>query len=351
MSTPASRRASEANGAAPELDERKSLVLRKVVAEHIESGQPVGSAHLVRDPEVAVSPATVRADMATLEREGYLTHPHTSAGRIPTDRGYRYFVDHLERTELDSAGEYQVDEFFDRAHGEIERLLRDTSRLLSQLTDHAAMVVAPAHTRLEVRSLLLTRLTPGLGLLVVVLSNGVVDKEPVEIAEHLADEALERVQAALRDALVGRPLGGVRRASRSGDPEVDGLVDACLLLLQREREIVPEAEEIYVGGTARMAEHFAALDQVREVLSILEQSFVVVNLIRDVLSSGDSVSIGTEHQLEPLAECSLVVAPYEVDDEVVGTIAVLGPTRMNYAQALAAVAGVSRRLGRELSGG
>src|ERR1700721_1864637 len=120
------------------LDERKSAILRKVVAEQIEHGQPVGSAHVVRDSEIDVSPATVRADMSALEREGYLTHPHTSAGRIPTDLGYRFFVDHLDEPGLDPASSEQVSAFFARAHGELDRLLLDTSRLLSQLTDHTA---------------------------------------------------------------------------------------------------------------------------------------------------------------------------------------------------------------------
>jgi heat-inducible transcriptional repressor len=335
------------------LDERKAVILRKVVAEHIDTGQPVGSAHVVRDPNIGVSPATVRSDMATLEREGYLTHPHTSAGRVPTDKGYRFFVDHLETSELDPAGEIRVSEFFARAHGELERRLRDTSQLLSEITDHAAVVVAPAHVHLDVRSVLLTRLGPTVALLVVVLSNGIVDKHPVEIAELTGEATIETAQSELRDLLVGHSLSQVTAAGpiHSGDGEADVLIAACLYVLEAQRAPIPEGEEVYVGGTAKMAEQFAALEQVREVLSILEQSFVVVSLIRDVLSTGEQVSIGAEHHLEPLAECSLVVAPYMIDNETVGTIAVLGPTRMNYAQALAAVAGVSRRLGNELSGG
>jgi len=334
------------------LDSRKSAILRKVVTEHIETAQPVGSTHVVRDPAIDVSPATVRADMATLEREGYLTHPHTSAGRIPTDKGYRFFVDHLSDAPLlDPASHEQVSNFFDRTHGELERMLQDTSRLLSRLTDHAAVVVAPAHEVLTLRSSLLTRLSPRLVLHVVVLSNGGVEKHSIEIEEATTDEEVAEANRLLAEHLSGQTLGSLAAPSPSGMAAVDAVIAACHRELSRGSSPSPSAEEVYVGGAARMAQQFSAVDQVREVLSILEQSFVVVSLLHDVLSAGQSVSIGAENRVESLAECSLVVAPYTVDNEVVGTIGVLGPTRMNYTQALAAVAVVSQRLGRQLSSG
>ena len=180
------------------LDPRKSTILRKVVTEHIETGQPVGSAHLVRDEDIEVSAATVRSDMAALEREGYLTHPHTSAGRVPTDQGYRYFVDHLEgRASLDPASAEQVETFFRRAHGELERMFRDTSQLLSTLTDYAAVVVAPAFEALSVRTALLARLSPTTALLVVVCSNGAVEKRTVEIDDATTDDEVDAASAIL----------------------------------------------------------------------------------------------------------------------------------------------------------
>jgi heat-inducible transcriptional repressor len=333
------------------LDARKSAILRKVVTEHIETAEPVGSAHVVRDPLIDVSPATVRADMAALERDGYLTHPHTSAGRVPTDKGYRFFVDHLCATApLDPAREGQVQDFFAKAHGELEKMLHDTSRLLSQLTDYAAVVVPPAHDVLAIRSSLLTRIGPRVALLVLVLSNGALDKHTIELDED-PDEVVERAAAQLAMQLGGQLLGQAPQAAPSGDAAVDALVERCLRQLVRAGRPGPSSDQIYVGGTARMAEQFVAVETVREVLAILEQSFVVVTLIRDVLSHGQQVSIGAENGVASLAECSLVVAPYEVDDEVVGTIGVLGPTRMNYPQALAAVAVVSERLGKQLTAG
>ena len=334
------------------LDSRKSAILRKVVTEHIETAQPVGSSHVVRDPAIDVSPATVRADMSALEREGYLTHPHTSAGRIPTDKGYRFFVDHLaDAPLLDPASHEQVSEFFSRAHGEIERMLRDTSRLLSNLTDHAAVVVAPAHEVLTVRSSLLTRLAPRVVLHVAVLSNGSVEKHSFEIDEQTSDDDVATANALVAAQLTGRTVASASRPPSSGNAAVDAVATACVHGLSGATRPLQSSDEVYVNGAARMAQQFAAVDQVREVLAILEQSFVVVSLLQDVLSAGQSVAIGAENRVGSLADCAVVVAPYTVDDEIVGTIGVLGPTRMNYPQALAAVAVVSQRLGRRLSNG
>jgi len=334
----------------PALDARKSTILRRVISEHIQTGQPIGSAHVVRKGEIDVSAATVRSDMAALERDGYLTHPHTSAGRIPTDKGYRFFVDQLDdATALDPASEEQVEAFFERAHGALERMLRDTSQLLSQLTDYAAVVVGPTHGTLSVRSSLLTRLGPRTALLVVVLSNGVVEKRSLEVDEAVTDALVERANSVLKEQLPDQTLGHLAPMKTSGDAALDRVVRSCYAVLPGIPAAEPGDEDVYVGGASHMADQFSAVDTVREVLGILEQSFVVVSLISELLAQGRSVAIGTESGLPSLAECSLVVAPYEAGKELVGTIGVLGPTRMNYPQALATVAVVSQRLSRELS--
>jgi heat-inducible transcriptional repressor len=333
------------------MDERKAAILNTVVTEYIETAQPVGSVHVVRDPSIDVSAATVRADMAALEREGYLTHPHTSAGRIPTDKGYRFFVDHLAGSHELGEGEVrQVQSFFDAAHGEIERMLRDTSTLLSELTNYAAVVVAPDHETLTVCSAMLARLGPRTGLMVVVHSDGSVEKHPVELPEGATETTVAAASARLQAGLVGRPLaaGAADPPAPSGDRDVDDVLKRCHAALAAQAG-KPDVEQVYVGGASRMARAFDAVETVRAVLTTLEKTYVVVNLLQDALAHERFVSIGGEHGIGPLAECSVVVAPYEIDREVVGTIGVLGPTRMNYPQALAAVAVVGRRLGRELS--
>ena len=339
------------------LDDRKAAVLNAVVAEYIDSAQPVGSGHISGRPGLEVSSATVRSDMAALERDGYLTQPHTSAGRIPTDKGYRFFVDHLGREGvLGPDQRQQVRQFFRRVHGEVDDLLGRTSGLLAELTDYAAVVVGPGHDRSTVRSVQVVELGARLGLLVVVLSDGSVEKATFELPEGTDESALVAVANRLTAGLRDRPLadagdlGGETLPGEAapGEPSHGELLGrAALTLATMARP--DDHEHVFVGGSSRMAAAFDAMDTVRSVLSILEQQLVVVELLEQILDRGLSVAIGTEHGFEPLASCALVVAPVAVEGEPAGTIGVLGPTRMHYPRALAAVQLVGERLSERLA--
>jgi heat-inducible transcriptional repressor len=332
------------------LDERRAAILRAVVEGYIETAQPVGSGHVARREGIAVSPATIRNDMVVLEQEGYLSQPHTSAGRIPTDKGYRFFVDSLVGPgELDAARRQQVKSFFATTHGAIEDMLHSTSQLLSNLTDYAAVVVGPPHEQATIRSVQLVGLGARTGLVVAVLSNGVVEKATIDLADDTGEERLAAATAHLSKCMIGGTLADLPAVTDSGDGQLDDVCGAASRALSGGHE--KEADHVYVGGASRMAVAFDAVETVRRVLGALEQQYVVVGLLRDVMDRGLSVAIGTEHGLEPLAECSVIVAPYMVEGERAGTIGVLGPTRMHYPQALAAVAIVSSRLGHRLSEG
>lgn len=334
----------------PNLDDRKAAILRAVVEEYIETAQPVGSGHVARAPGVDVSSATVRNEMALLEQEGYLEQPHTSAGRIPTDKGYRFFVDQLHvEPSLDRSGSQAVSSFFAQAHGELERMLDDTSRLLANLTDYAAVVVAPHNERATIRSVQLVGLHERMALLVVVLSNGQVDKHGIDLPEGADDARLGAATVKLSEFALGASPAQLPPFPATGDGVLDEILARSRTALGSPE--AGEADELFIGGTARMAGAFQAVETVREVLAILEQQYVMVTLLRDVIDRGLSVAIGSETGLQPLAECSVVVAPYQVEGETAGTIGVLGPTRMNYPQAIAAVAVVSKRLSTHLSEG
>jgi len=332
------------------LDERRAAILRAVVEGYIETAQPVGSSHVARHGDIAVSPATVRNEMVALEQDGYLSQPHTSAGRVPTDKGYRFFVDSLVGPgQLDATRRQQVKSFFDSAHGAIEDMLHSTSQLLAGLTDYAAVVVAPPHEQATIRSVQLVGLGARTALFVAVLSNGVIEKATVDLADDTDDARLAAANAHLSSCLIGSTLADLPSLSASDDALLDDVCAASLRALESGHD--KEADQMYLGGVSRMAQAFDAVETVRRVLTTLEQQFVVVDLLRDVLDRGLSVAIGAEHGLLPLAECSVVVAPYEVDGEPAGSIGILGPTRMHYPEALAAVAIVSQRLGRRLSEG
>jgi len=329
------------------LDERKTAILRAIVQEYIATAQPVGSTHIANAPGVNVSSATVRNEMAVLEQEGYLVQPHTSAGRIPTDKGYRFFVDHLTAPRpLDQVTSQRVGAFFDAAHGRLEEMLHQTSQLLAQLTHHASLVVGPAVDRAVVRSVQVVGLSARVAVVVAVFSNGSVENETIELSGEVSELRLASATSHLQRHLAGRTLSPDALVS-SGEPDIDEVCRAALSSLLAARH----QEPVFVGGTAVMAQSFDAVDTVRTVLHTLEQQYVMVSLVRDVLNRGLSVAIGAEHGVEPLVACSVVVAPVVVDGEHLGSIGVLGPTRMDYPQALATVEVVSDRLGRHLGDG
>ncbi len=341
------------------LDDRKATILRAVVAEYIETAQPVGSGHVAQAPGINVSSATVRNDMAVLEQEGYLVQPHTSAGRVPTEKGYRFFVDNLGAPDqLVGADAQQVRTFFRAAHGELEQMLQDTSRLLAGLTQYAAVVVGPPHEAATIRSVQLVGLTPRVALLVMVLSNGVIEKRTLEFDHDIEELQLAAAAVALAPQVVGESLtAAAGLATPGGAGTTDGSTAAgsvADIVTRAFTALAPDEhhdEQVFIGGASRMASAFDAVAQVSEILQILEQQYVVVSLLRDVLDRGLNVAIGTETGMVPLADCAVIVSPYTVDGEAAGTIGVLGPTRMNYPQALAAVAVVSQRLGHRLSEG
>jgi len=332
------------------LDERKASILRAVVTRYIETAQPVGSSQVVDSAAVGVSSATVRNEMTLLEREGYLAQPHTSAGRIPTEKGYRYFVDHLPgHGDLGPVQAREVRAFFSHAHGELEQMLKSTSRLLAKLTATTALVVGDVAETATVRSVQLVPLTGRSMLAVVVLSNGSVLKRSVESAQVLTDDQVAAATRAVAETLSGQQVHERFAAVPSGDAAVDDLVERALGAIRVTAE--EERRHVFVEGSANMAGAFETVSTLQEVLHVLEQQITVVSLLEDVLHRGLSVAIGSETGVAPLAECSVVVAPFMVGGEHAGTIGVLGPTRMNYAATLAAVAMVSRRLSHVLTEG
>ena len=330
------------------LDDRKTAILSAVVQEYIATAQPVGSGHIAEAPTVNVSSATVRNEMAHLEHEGYLVQPHTSAGRIPTDKGYRYFVDHLTSPgRLDAATTRQVGEFFSAAHGRLEEMLHQTSNLLATLTNNAGVVVGPSAGAVPVRRVQFVSLSMTAATVVVVFVNGAVEHVPIELIQGDDDLKLSAAGAHLSAALDARVLGSVTSVSDTGDAVVDRLCASALDALHA----ASNPEQVFTGGAAAVANAFDAVEVVRSVLATLEQQFVVVTLVSDIVNRGMSVAIGVEHGVQPLSACSVVVAPVIVDGEHLGSVGVLGPTRMDYPQALATVEVVSKQLGQRIEEG
>jgi heat-inducible transcriptional repressor len=339
-----------------ELDERKATILRAIVEEHITTAQPVGSQTVARSRNLGVSSATVRNDMTVLEREGFLVQPHTSAGRIPTDRGYRFFVDNFDRQPgLAPAQRRVVSDFFtlfQSAHQVLEELLNETSQLLARVSTHTAVVVGSHVEVATVRSVQLVTLQPSLVLALAVLSSGRVEKCMLHLPPDTDDATVATAGALLDTQLAGSPWNALPELRPVAGPAADSLArEARDALAARAAQEL--SDQVYVGGVSRLAaeqEAFPTSASAARLLELLERQVEVVSLVHDLLDQGTTtVRIGSENSVDELRDCSIVVAPYRVDGEVAGTVGVLGPTRMDYRQALAAVEAISQQLGDVLS--
>jgi heat-inducible transcriptional repressor len=341
------------------LDERKSQILRAIVEEYVATAQPVGSQTVVARRSLDVSAATVRNEMTVLEREGFITQPHTSAGRVPTDRGYRFFVDHFAPiSSLPSPQRREVADFFSSATAVMDDLLHDTSQLLARITRHAAVVVGPAVDAALVRAVHLVALDAENVLVIAALGSGAVEREIIRFADGVSVSVLERAEGVLARRLVGHELADtVGGDARDNDDPArpirnDNPDDVARVALDALLARGGSGEPLFVGGASRLAaesEAFTSPESVSRLLGLLEQHVVVVGMMRELLGPGLTVTIGSEHRRSDLQECSLVLAPYLVDGAPAGTVGVLGPTRMDYRQAQAAVRTISQQLSRELS--
>jgi heat-inducible transcriptional repressor len=336
-----------------DLDERKAAILRAIVEHYVDSAQPVGSQTVTQSAGLGVSAATVRNEMSVLERDGFIVQPHTSAGRVPTDHGYRYYVDHLAGAgALAPVERRRIVEFFTSATMAMDDLLHETSQLLARVTAHAAVVIGPQPESVTVRSAHLVLLQPRVMLAVVIMSNGAVEKETVVLDADAAPGDVSDAGNRLAAHLAGHRLvevPGLVFTAAPGD-RADALAEASRDAFASRVEL-HHGEPLYVGGASHLAaeqESFASTSA-SGLLDLLEQHVVLATLLRELLGPGLTVRIGSENERADLRECSIVLAPYLVEGEPLGTIGVLGPTRMDYRKAQAAVSTVSRRLGQQLS--
>lgn len=339
----------------PELDGRKAEVLRAIVSHYVRSGEPVGSKTIVERFDLGVSAATVRNEMSALEAGGLIYQPHTSAGRVPTDAGYRYFVDAWTGdVRLPSTEARRVRSFFVEPRWELEEALRRTASLLSSLTDHAAVVFAPALDRSLVRHVELIGLGGRRAMLVVVTDTGRVENHVVLTSDGVDDVQLEQTADMLNRVVTGVALElapGTVAASLDRFPlELRDTAAAAASVLRDEMSR-RESERIFLEGTSNIVdEHkFSDLETVRQVIGALEHRRLLLELLADALAHERvAVRIGSENAIEEMQPCSVITASYGAEGKPVGSLAVVGPTRMDYRRTIAAVCEVASNLGRML---
>jgi heat-inducible transcriptional repressor len=340
----------------PDLDDRKSVILRAIVSHYVRSGEPVGSKTLVDSYKLNVSPATVRNEMVALEEAGYIYQPHTSAGRIPTDAGYRFFVDMWGRNvKLPAEQARQVQRFLGEPRWELEDSLQKTATLLSTLTHQAAVVFAPALDRSVVKRVELVRLAGNRAMTLLVTDTGRVENNIVLIPEDLDDVQLDQTAEMLNRLVDGTPLeqtpAKIRENLDSFPLEFRDAVKTVANGLDTELGTT-ESERMFLEGASNIVdEHsFADLETVRQVIETLEHRRLLLEVLADALGYETvHVKIGSENSAEEMQYCSVITAPYGWDDNIVGSLAVVGPTRMDYRRTIAAVNEVAFALGRLLT--
>jgi heat-inducible transcriptional repressor len=336
-----------------DLDERKRAVLRAVVTEYVATGQPVGSAHVVGAARLEVSAATVRSDMGALEELGLVTQPHTSAGRVPTDRGYRWFVDDLRNAPALDARQREVIEELLGSARDVEDLLARTTTVLSQLTRLVSLVISPAIATSRLRLVELVPLGPLSALLLLVADTGRVEKHTVDLPVGGDERDLDRTRAMLAERLVGRRFGDVgsvlRLLSDEAPADLRPLVRAVADAATDVRE--ERVHQVFVGGQSALVDDVSLQrEELARLLQLLEERETLARLLEEAVEGPEqgapTVRIGEENPLEDLRPTSLVAQRYQLVSS--GSLGVLGPTRMDYGSALATVRAVSDQLQRTL---
>jgi heat-inducible transcriptional repressor len=333
------------------LDDRKLEVLRAIVEDYVSTQEPVGSKALVDRHNLGVSPATIRNDMAALEDEGYIAQPHTSAGRVPTDKGYRLFVDRLSTVKPLSTPERRAIQSFLDGALDLDDIVSRTVRLLAQLTRQVAVVQYPSLSRSGVRHVELVALSSTRLLVILITTTGRVEQRVVETPAEVDDTLLAELRAQLNAATVGMRLS--EAAGRLADlterftpgerPTVSAVLSALLESLVEEHE-----DRIVLAGTANLARFGPDFPHsIRPVLEALEEQMVLLRLLGEARDpSVLTVRIGAENEHEALATTSVVSVGYGTESEVLAKLGVLGPTRMDYPGTMGAVRAVARYVGK-----
>jgi heat-inducible transcriptional repressor len=338
-------------------DDRRFDVLRAIVSDFVATKEPIGSKSLVERHNLGVSSATVRNDMAVLEAEGYIAQPHTSSGRVPTEKGYREFVDRLDDVKPLSGAERRAIQNFLASGVDLDDVLRRAVRLLAQLTRQVAVVQYPTLSASTVRHLEIVQLTPARLLMVVITDSGRVDQRIVELGDTIDDHQLAQLREMLGQALDGKKLLAASvavadLASQMGRTGTlgDAVGRSATVLL--ESLVEHDEERLLLGGTANLTRNVADFGgSLRPVLEALEEQVVVLRLLAHQQDAGKvTVRIGHETEAEQMAGTSVVTTTYGPEDNVFGGMGVLGPTRMDYPGTIASVAAVAMYIGEVLGG-
>jgi len=332
------------------VEERKLAVLRAIVEDYVATQEPVGSKTLVERHQLGVSPATVRNDMAALEDEGLIAQPHTSAGRIPTDKGYRFFVDRLTTLKaMSSAEKRAISSFLEDAH-DLDDVVQRSVRLLAQLTQQVAIVQYPSLAKSTIRHIELVALSTNRLLAVLIMSTGRVEQRVVEVPVELTDQLIGELRLRLNTAAAGErisdaavALGALPEQAAGATSNAYTVIVAALVEAMANHS---SDDRVVVGGTANLARFGDNFEHsIKPMLEALEEHVVLLKLLGEATTSDTvTVRIGTEGPIDELSSTSVVATGYGASNETLAALGVVGPTRMDYPGSMAAVRAVARYL-------
>lgn len=336
------------------LDERKRKILQTIVDDYVSTAEPVGSRTLARKYGLGISPATIRNEMSDLEVLGYLEQPHTSAGRIPSPRGYRFYVDCLlappKISEHDIA---LITNWYESRVRSIEEVFQETAKLISRMTRNISMVTAPQLSKSSFKYLQFLPLDDHRAIVVVVTDAGFLENKVIEIPEGTSFQDLQQIAAGINGRLGGLSFDQIKH-SLLREVKNDILANPALfesaLSILRQALAVEKADRVYLGGTTQLLgqPEFRDVDKIKGLLTMLEEEKLLADILHMTDGDGLIVTIGQENKYSGIRDCSMVQATYRVDGQVIGTLAVLGPTRMDYGKIIGVLEFMHRHLGETL---
>ncbi|OKL38159.1 heat-inducible transcriptional repressor HrcA [Domibacillus mangrovi] len=324
------------------LTDRQLFILQIIIDDFIRSAQPVGSNNLAKKEDVSYSPATIRNEMADLEEMGFLEKTHTSSGRIPSEKGYRYYVDHLlapgslarsEQTAIHSI-------FRDRQNG-LEKAVQNVATILSELTSYTSIVLGPKFNDHKVKKLQIIPIDRETAVAIIVTDTGHVENRLFSLPERIAAADIEKMVNILNDRLAGVPLSELhgklyKETAKLMKRHLQNY--EAVLQMFAEAAVGPSTGKLFIGGKTNILNQpeFRDVEKVRLVMNMMEKESDIYELVRPT-KAGIRVKIGTENAEQAMEDCSLITASYSVGDEPVGTIAILGPKRMEYSRVITLV--------------
>lgn len=319
------------------LDERKTKILQAIIRNYLETGEPVGSRTISKFTDLNLSSATIRNEMADLEEMGFIIQPHTSAGRIPSDKGYRLYVDTLMEAKEREVSEMR--EMLIERQDRMEEMLHQMARVLAKDTQYATLVTTPQTRGSKVKFIQLSRVTPGQLLVVIVAEGNVIKNDILPVSEEISDETLLKLNILLNTNLTGLSIGeislgmvaAIKQQAGIHSDIVSEVIDDIAEAIKAEDDL-----EIYTSGTNNIFRYPELADQHKasELINTFEEKEQLCNLIQDSLvennETGIQVYIGDEMPVKSMKDCSVVTATYELGDGMRGTIGIVGPKRMDY---------------------